>query len=581
MSGMSKGIQEKCILGAAIGNCVHVAGVYQYLTIAESFGYHTIFLGAAVEPFTLIQAIEKYNPKIICISYRLTPKNLEVILNLFINSATAKNLIKGRIYYFGGTPPCIDVARKFKLFDHFFQGEEPFSEICETLFVQSQIQSENYGIYERLPVNTKLISINLMKKIIAEGRYIPMIRHHFGLSSLNDTIEGIKKISDSGQVDLISLGPDQNAQEFFFEPEKMNPSLDGSGGVPIRTQDDLKAIWQATQRGNFPRLRIYAGTQNLLKWADMSVRTINNAWGTIPLFWYSILDGRSKRPIEDAIHENMDVIRWYAERGIPVEVNDSHQWSLRETSDSIAVADFFLAAYNAKKLGVGTYIAQFMFNTPRLSSGKMDLAKMLAKWEMISQLEDDHFICVREVRAGLTHFSVDQDIAKGQLAASTLLAFALKPQILHVVSFSEADHAATSDDVIESCKIVRGVVKNAWRGFPDLTLDKDVITRKNHLIKEAQVILNEIRTRFGKDADDPLSDPRSLIQAVEYGILDAPQLKNNPIALGKIRTMPINGGYDAVDNEGKPILEKDRLKMIAGKSDKLKLFLQKSNMSKV
>ena len=253
-----------------------------------------------------------------------------------------------------------------------------------------------------------------------------MIRHHFGLPSLEDTIEGIKKIADSGQVDLISLGPDQNAQEFFFEPDKMDHSLDGTGGVPIRNENDLIRIWQATQRGNFPRLRIYAGTQNLLKWAEMSVRTIHTAWGTIPLFWYSILDGRSKRPLDEAIRENMDVIKWYAARNIPVEVNDSHQWSLRETSDTIAVADFYLAAYNAKKLGVKTYIAQFMFNTPRLSSGKMDLAKMLAMREMISRLEDEQFICLREVRAGLTHFSIDQNVAKGQLAASTLLAFAVQ-----------------------------------------------------------------------------------------------------------------------------------------------------------
>jgi hypothetical protein len=561
---MNKKERTKTIIGGAIGNCVHVAGVYEYLRIAENFGYRTIFLGAAVEAVVFIHAIEKNDPKIVCLSYRLTADNLEGLLKRFFDLAIEKDLINGRIFYFGGTQSCIDVARKFPYFNHFFKGEESFAEIGETLFVQSQIEAGNYGIYERLPVNSDKVSLETMRKIIEDGRYLPMVRHHFGLPSLDETIEGIKKISESGQLDLISLGPDQNAQEFFFEPEKMNQSLDGSGGVPLRTEEDLKRIWQATQCGNFPRLRIYAGTRNLLKWAEMSVRTINTAWGTIPLFWYSLLDGRSKRPVEDAIRENMEVIRWYAERGIPVEVNDSHQWSLRDASDAIAVADFYLAAYNAKKLGVKTYIAQFMFNTPRLSSGKMDLAKMLAKWEMISRLEDDHFICLREVRAGLTHFSIDQDVAKGQLAASTLLAFALKPQILHVVSFSEADHAATADDVIESCKIVRGVVRNSWRGFPDLTLDKEVISRKNHLIKEAEVILNGIRSRFGSESDDPLSDPRSLVLAIESGILDAPQLKNNPIGLGRIRTMPVNGGYDAVDELGHILPERMRLQMLLG-----------------
>ena len=152
---MSKENGKKVIIGGAIGNCVHVAGVYEYLRIAESFGYHTIFLGAAVEPRTFVQAVKKNNANIICISYRLTPGNLNGILKIFFNEISKENLGKGRIFYFGGTPPCIEVAKKFTQFSHFFQGEEPFSEICETLFIQSQIKAGNYGIYERLPISTR------------------------------------------------------------------------------------------------------------------------------------------------------------------------------------------------------------------------------------------------------------------------------------------------------------------------------------------------------------------------------------------------------------------------------------------
>jgi len=552
--------KNKKILGGAIGNCVHVAGIYEYLRIAGQSGYDIKFLGPAVDPESLVKAIGSFDPEIVCLSYRLTPTTLENLLGTLFSLLESENLIRNRIYYFGGTPGCVIIARKFNFFSHFFIGEEPYSEIQETLFLDSESVTDQFKIHERIAFSSQDLSPRAMKTIIENGRYLPMIRHHFGLPSLENTIEGVKKIAESGLVDLISIGPDQNAQEFFFEPDKMDHSLDGAGGVPLRTEEDLVRIWNATQRGNFPRLRIYAGTRNLLKWADLSVRTIRNAWGTIPLFWYSVLDGRSNRPIEDAIRENMEVIRWYAEHGIPVEVNDSHQWSLRDTSDAIAVADFYLAAYNAKKLGVKTYIAQYMFNTPRLSSGKMDLAKMLAKKEMISRLEDDNFVCITEVRAGLTHFSIDMDVAKGQLAASTLLAFSLKPQILHVVSFSEADHAATADDVIESCKIVKGVVKNAWRGFPDMTLDPEVIHRKEYLIRQADIILEEIRTAFQGDSADPLCDPACLARSIESGILAAPQLKNNPVALGVIKTMPVNGGYDSVDAQGKVLSETERIR---------------------
>lgn len=554
--------KNNILLGGAIGNCVHVAGVFNYLQLAEKADYHTIFLGAAVSPKKWVQTIDEHDPAIVCVSYRLTPSALPAILDEFFYRLKQHRIIDDRLYYFGGTPQCIDVARRYKYFSAFFQGEENPRYIMSTLFLD-EADKHKRKIPDRLALNAALGENDLnpsdLKNIIQQGRYLPMLRHHFGLPTLDDSIAGIEKIAQSEQVDIISLAPDQNAQEFFFEPERMDHALDGTGGIPIRSEKDLKLIWQAAQQGNHPRLRIYSGTNNLVKWAELSHRVIKNAWGTIPLFWYSVLDGRSIRTLEEALRENMAAIRWYAERGIPVEINEAHHWSLRESSDAIAVADFYIAAYNAKNLGVNTYIAQLMFNTPRLTSAKMDLAKMLAKLELISELEDESFVCLKQVRAGLTHFSIDINIAKGQLAASTLLSLAVKPQIIHVVSFSEADHAAEPNDVIESCKIVRGVLRNAWNGFPDLSIDPDVQNRKDYLVQEAKGLLHTMEERFNAISPDPLSDPTCLAQIVKTGLLDAPHLLNNPAALGKIRTIPVNGGYDAVDAQGNILSEAQRI----------------------
>jgi hypothetical protein len=249
----------------------------------------------------------------------------------------------------------------------------------------------------------------------------------------------------------------------------------------------------------------------------------------------------------------MEVIKWYAKMDIPVEINDAHHWSLRDGSDVTAVIDAYLVAYNAKKLGVKRYISQFMFNTPRLTSGKMDLAKMLAKAELIDELEDDNFLYMKQVRAGLTHFSVDMDVAKGQLAAATILALPLRPQIIHVVSFSEADHAATPENVIESCRIVQGVLRNCWKDFPDMSLDPDVIKRKEYLKKEAKKSLEMIGHIFKDESDDPLSDPECLSNIVKLGILDAPHLKGNSEAKGLIKATPFNGGYDVLDENNQLI----------------------------
>ena len=36
------------------------------------------------------------------------------------------------------------------------------------------------------------------------------------------------KIAESGVLDILSIGPDQNAQEHFFHPENMDHSQDGA-----------------------------------------------------------------------------------------------------------------------------------------------------------------------------------------------------------------------------------------------------------------------------------------------------------------------------------------------------------------
>lgn len=59
--------------------------------------------------------------------------------------------------------------------------------------------------------------------------------------------------------------------------------------------------------------------------------------------------------------------------------------------------------------------------------------------------------------------------------------------------------------------------------------------------------------------EDPLTDAVTLTKAVNVGVLDAPQLKNNPFAPGTIRTRVLDGACEAVDENGESISERDRL----------------------
>ena len=539
--------KRKLILGCALMNCVHIAGLNHFLKLAEGEGFETISLGAAVPVERLLREIKKHKPDIAALSYRLTPEVAKKIFSDLKNIISKKHFDSTK-FILGCTPAVAKAARGEKIFARIFDGTESLEEI--KAFLRNQSVDSSKEVYPQ----------TLVERIRKKYPY-PVIRHHFGRPALNETIKGVRKISKAGVLDVISLGTDQNAQEFFFNPELMKKYLDGAGGVPVRKREDLAAIYKASRCGNFPLMRCYSGTNNLIQWAEMSLETIHNAWAAIPLTWYSVMDGRSKRSLKDAITENQAAMRWYAAHNIPVEVNESHQWSLRDAHDSLAVAAAYLAAYNAKKMNVKKYISQYMFNTPPGTSPEMDIAKMQAKNILIGELSDENFEVFREVRAGIAHFSADPLIAKGQLAASAITSLFLKPHILHVVAYCEGNHAVYPDELIESCKIVHGVIQNSLNGLPDISDDKKIRERRDYLMKEAKYILTAIKNSGRRYSDDPLSDPGVIARAIKKGILDTPHFEGNPFLYGKIKTNLSSGGWNAVNTRnGEIIRERERLK---------------------
>ncbi len=538
-------MKKRLILGGALGNCVHIGGLHHFLKIAEPEGYKTISLGPAVSVSKFVNAIQRLKPDVTAVSYRLTP---EVGAELFEEFKKALNDsgLKNIKMIFGGTPPVAERAEESGLFEKVFNGAESLNDIIEYLR-----GSSGEKIKEIYPDN-------LCGRIALKYPY-PLLRHHFGRPTMKETLEGVRIIAESGVLDILSIGTDQNAQEHLFNPENMLDFLNGAGGVPVRSSKDLSDIYAVSRCGNYPLLRCYSGTNNLLKWAEMSVETINNAWAAIPLTWYSVMDGRSKRGLKEAISENQSVMKWYAEKGIPVEVNESHQWSLRDAHDSLAVTMSYLAAYNAKKMGVKNYVSQYMFNTPPGTTPQMDIAKMLAKNEMIETLKDISFDFFREVRAGISHFSGNPYKAKGQVAASAVISLALKPHILHVVGFSEGDHAAYPEELIESCNIIHGVLYDCLDGMIDVEKDTSIIKRKEYLVNEAKELLEAIK-KYGEGKDeDPLSSPEIISGAIKCGILDAPHFSGNEHLCGKIMTKLTEGSWNAISKEsGEVIQEKER-----------------------
>ena len=110
---------------------------------------------------------------------------------------------------------------------------------------------------------------------------------------------------------VISVGPDQNTQQFYFHPEKRKPEYEGAGGVPLRTREEFEALKAATKFGNQPLIRCYSGTADVFDMAQLLKDTLNNAWCAVPLCWYNKLDGRGDRDIDTSVKEAVELCLLY------------------------------------------------------------------------------------------------------------------------------------------------------------------------------------------------------------------------------------------------------------------------------
>ena len=536
----------KTVVAGALGECVHVAGVTKFLQLAELAGWRTVFLGPAVPIETLIEAAIREKADLVGVSYRLTPETGERLLAEFAEAA-ADLQEKGVRFAFGGTPP---VSRKAEALEGFFEQIFDGSQSPEEIL--AYLRGENLD----LPGETSYPQ-STIERIRWKQPY-PLLRHHFGLPTMQASIEGIHQIAEAKALDVVSLGIDQDAQANFFHPERQSPRATGAGGVPVRSAEDYHLLYQASRTGNYPLMRTYSGTDDFIRLAEMYVETINIAWCAIPLFWFNQMDGRGPIPLEESIREHQQVMAWYAQKNIPVELNEPHHWGMRDASDVVYVTSAYLSAYNAKAFGVKEYIAQLMFNSPPTLSDAMDLAKMLAILEMIASLEDQNFRIWRQTRTGLLSYPLEDNAARAHLATSIYLQMALRPHIIHIVGHTEADHAATASDVIAASLAARRSIENALAGQPDMLSDPIILKRKDHLVAEVISTLKAIRN-LGDGSDAALTDPHTLAEAVRVGILDAPQLKNNLFAPGAVRTRLLDGACETVDENGKIIDEQTRL----------------------
>lgn len=107
---------QKTVVAAALGECVHVAGVMNFLRLAEQAGWHTIFLGPAISIDEVLRVAHRERADLVGISYRLTPETGAHLLGRFAEEADELRS-KGVRFAFGGTPPLATLIRGLGFFE--------------------------------------------------------------------------------------------------------------------------------------------------------------------------------------------------------------------------------------------------------------------------------------------------------------------------------------------------------------------------------------------------------------------------------------------------------------------------------
>jgi hypothetical protein len=231
-----------------------------------------------------------------------------------------------------------------------------------------------------------------------------------------------------------------------------------------------------------------------------------------------------------------------------------------------------LAARLAKRMGIRCLVLQNMLNTPKSTWGVQDLAKSRAMLLLVRELQDNRFSVFLQPRGGLDYFSPDIEKAKAQLAAVTALMDDIEPhnpaspQIIHVVSYSEASHLADPAIVNESIQITRHALESyrklRLRGLiDDMSNNPEVTHRTDFLLSEARTVLQAIETRI----PNPYS-VEGFYRIFAEGYLPVPYLWECQDEFRKAmawQTRMLQGGVGLVDRDGKPISAAERMQYLA------------------
>ncbi len=555
----------------------HTMGVHAASALLSDCGYKVIIAPPQIEDAVdriaseasqkiLLDWIRTNHITNLGISYRLDPDDAVQLVGRIVYLLkknglyeSADSIVKA-IHFAGLKPACDKIEAEYDGRIKTFRGGEsaeetlfvmgvPADQIPKTITEGCQYDKDllNFGreiIRKNEYENQKPLSRNRYKEFGTandtlelrlnhnfEGGFQPLIRAHSGPYSsdmprqqcLRKYWDWCRDLADAGFLDILSIGSSQLSQSNFGESWEGKPN---GGGVPVNSEEEYHAIWQAAR----PMLvRTYSATKNVAKNAAVYERSINICWHALSLWWFNELDGRGPNALYPNLVEHIDAIRYSAATNKPVETNVPHHFAFRGCDDVTYIVSGFLAAKLAKKSGIRTFVLQNMLNTPRSTWGIQDLAKSRVILKLTKELEDSSFKVVLQTRAGLDYFKPDIEEAKIQLAAVTAMMDDIdplniySPEIIHVVSYSEALYLATPDIINDSIKITRQALSEYRKlkqrhETPDVMTD-EILNRTEHLEKECRAIIGAM-----EETIPDLYSAQGMYLAFVAGWLPVPEL---------------------------------------------------------
>lgn len=465
------------------------------------------------------------------ISFRLDPEHGFLIFARLFNrlcSDRKEQFFRGgqlKHIYFAGLPDtCVKIKNEFGDNIILFQGDEspldtlrmlevPENEIPDYIkestvydsllldFGRQLIESEKYHqirptTYDYPEYGTDADNIIARWGYAQERGLLPLVRAHAGPYSDNreealaEYSNWLRQLAHAGYLDIMSVGSSQLSQSNFGEDWK---GMNNGGGIPFNSFLELRAMREDAS----PMLiRAYSGTKDVLRYAQMLDRQLGNAWHALSVWWFNQIDGRGSLCVKESIQQHVETIDYMATHDKVFEPNVSHHFAFRGADDLTYIVTAYLAVKLAKLRGVEHVILQNMLNTPKSTWYLNDIVKSRVLLRMVRSLEDNTFHVLYQPRAGLDYFSPDLDKAKAQLASVTALMMDINPSktpdIIHVVSYSEAMFLATPPIINDSIKIVKSVIREypAYRKKMEI-LEEFVNT--NEMLYKEEALYNDTK----------------------------------------------------------------------------------------